>query len=104
MGAAEMEAKSKAQKNHVVLDSHPEMKAALTVQPASSRQTLREFLGWKAIIVHRKQELTKAAFEETLGLPGKLVKEVEAKAIGEIKAARRLAGEKNIEFHGGSYD
>jgi len=100
---AELEEKTKAHKNHAVLDAHPELKAALTVQPASNRPSLQEFLGWRHIITHRKQELTKAAFEEALGIPEKRAKAVEKKAIAEIKAARRAAGEEHVEFHGGSW-
>jgi len=101
--ASALSAKSKAHKNYAVLDAHPEIKAELTVQPASKRQTLQEFVGWESIITHRKQELTKAAFHEALGIAEKRAKAVEGKTINEIKAARRTAGETRVEFHGGSW-
>ena len=56
-----------------VLDAHPEMKAALTIVPKAKRPSLREFLGWRTVVTHQKQELTKAALGDALdglGRPG----------------------------------
>lgn len=92
-------------KHQMLLDAHPEIKAALTILPKTVRPSLQEFLGWRTIITHRKQELTKTAFEDALDIPLERAKAVEGQAIAEIREAR-LAGEGysgEVDFHGGSW-
>jgi hypothetical protein len=96
----------KMRKNNAVFDAHPEMKAALTVLPKSGRLSLQEFLGWQTIVTHRKQELTKAVFEDALGMPLRRAKAVEGQKINEITASRKTHGEGGADeagFHGGSW-
>mmetsp|Transcript_17390 Transcript_17390/g.40608 ORF Transcript_17390/g.40608 Transcript_17390/m.40608 type:complete len:642 (+) Transcript_17390:56-1981(+) len=91
----------KLEKSKKLLEAHPEMTDALSVQPKSNRPSLKDFVGWKKIITHRKQALTKDVCAE-LGVAEERAQFVEKEAIEGIKQAREEAGD-TTDFHGGSW-
>merc|ERR1712107_778901 len=96
--------KKKMKKTKALLDAHPTMREALMQVPKGKRPTLQEFLGWSNIITHRKQELTKAAFHDALGIAEARVEAMEKETIDAIKAARAAAGDTDAtEFLGGTW-
>merc|ERR1712110_1033021 len=82
---------TKAEKNHAVLDTYPEMKAALTVHPMEARPSLQEFLGWMQVLTHQRHALMRDTFQGVLAMPGKRAKLVQIQVKMNIKQIQKNA-------------